>query len=111
MWKRIVSSAQWVSSLGVVVMLGGLGLDAQLHAETPDLAAHEGIFTLSNPGHALLAAGIALSVAGTVLFLLQKASTMNRRSRAGQFTYSTAALFIVALALTTFAIAVTGDAH
>jgi len=51
---------------GVVALLGGLALDAYLHAKDPTLVHREGIFTLSNPGHVLLGIGIALVVVGVV---------------------------------------------
>ena len=51
---------------GVVALLSGLALDAYLHAKDPTLAHREGIFTLSNPGHVLLGAGIALVVVGLI---------------------------------------------
>jgi hypothetical protein len=49
---------------GVGLLLGGLAWDAWLHAADPTLAGREGIFTLSNPGHLLLAAGVALACGG-----------------------------------------------
>jgi hypothetical protein len=52
------------AGLGVASMLAGLGVDAWLHAQDETLAASEGIFTLTNPGHALLAAGVALACGG-----------------------------------------------
>src|SRR5438093_10744158 len=51
---------------GVVALLGGLALDAYLHAEDPTLVHREGIFTLSNPGHVLLGIGITMVVVGVV---------------------------------------------
>ncbi len=51
---------------GVVALLGGLALDAYLHAKDPTLVHREGIFTLSNPGHVLLGIGIAMVVVGVV---------------------------------------------
>jgi hypothetical protein len=55
-----------IGVLGVTALLLGLALDAYLHAKDPTLAHREGIFTLSNPGHVLLAAGIALVVVGLI---------------------------------------------
>jgi hypothetical protein len=51
-------------------MLVGLALDGWLHARNPLLATHERLFTLSNPGHTLLALGVA-ATALSVVGLLQ----------------------------------------
>lgn len=63
------SFSPWITLAGVIVLLVGLAWDAALHAADPDLAAEEGIFTLSNPGHVLFGAGIAVIVAGSLAFL------------------------------------------
>src|SRR2546423_14849689 len=55
-----------IGLLGAASLLLGLALDAYLHAQDPTLAHREGIFTLSNPGHALLGAGIAMAVVGQI---------------------------------------------
>jgi hypothetical protein len=52
--------------IGAAALLIGLALDAYLHAQDPTLAHREGIFTLSNPGHVLLGAGIAMVVVGLI---------------------------------------------
>jgi hypothetical protein len=52
--------------LGVVTLLSGLALDSYLHARDPGLIHREGLFTLTNPGHLLLGAGISLVVFGVV---------------------------------------------
>jgi hypothetical protein len=55
-----------VGLLGAASLLVGLALDAYLHAQDPTLAHREGIFTLSNPGHVLLGAGIVMVVVGLI---------------------------------------------
>ena len=50
--------------LGVFTLLDGFAVDAWLHAEDPELAAEEGVFTLDNPGHLLVAIGLALTILG-----------------------------------------------
>lgn len=69
----------WIgAAAGVLLHLAGLGLDAYLHARDTNLAAREGVFTLSNPGHLLILAGVALttaSVFGTGLKWLSTRAT------------------------------------
>jgi hypothetical protein len=55
-----------IGLLGAASLLLGLALDAYLHAQDPTLAHREGIFTLSNPGHVLLGAGIVMVVGGLI---------------------------------------------
>jgi len=61
--KRLIISLL-AGTAGIASMLAGLGVDAWLHAGDPTLAQREGIFTLSNPGHALLGAGVLLVTGG-----------------------------------------------
>jgi hypothetical protein len=51
---------------GLAAMLWGLVLDALLHFLDPHLAAEEGLFSLSNPGHLLIFVGVATLGLGLV---------------------------------------------
>src|SRR2546421_7889829 len=52
--------------IGVAALLLGQAGDFNLHAADPPLAHREGIFTLTNPGHVLLGAGLILAVVGVL---------------------------------------------
>jgi hypothetical protein len=67
MTKIIVSLLAGVT--GIATLLAGLGTDAWLHAQDETLAAREGIFALTNPGHLLLGAGLVLTCAGILMAL------------------------------------------
>jgi hypothetical protein len=70
-----------LASAGLVLVLGGLAWDAAMHAADPHLAEQEGIFTLSNPSHALFATGLALAAAGIVGAILTAARARPAGSR------------------------------
>ena len=53
-----------VGAGGLVLLVTGLAWDAVLHARDPGLAASEGVFAPSNPGHVLAGTGIALVAVG-----------------------------------------------
>ena len=100
--QKLVSLSPWAVSVGVVLLLVGLGWDAVLHSLDSDLAAREGIFSLSNPGHVLFGGGIAGIVAGALMFFAGKALTSGSPVR---FALPAAAL--AALSITTLALAAT----
>ena len=61
--KRIHLSIA-LSLFGLMMITLGLAIDFVLHANDPNLAAVEGLFTFGNPGHTLLAIGIAATAVG-----------------------------------------------
>lgn len=102
--------------LGVVALLAGLSWDALLHARDPALAAEEGLFTFANPGHVLLALGIA----GVVVGLLGVGYELLRQQASGLwsqplvrrgFLAAGTALVVGAVSVTSWASAVGQRAH
>lgn len=53
-----------IGLFGLIFVMAGLATDTVLHANDPNLAGEEGLFTLRNPGHLFLGIGIALTAAG-----------------------------------------------
>lgn len=102
--QKLLSLAPWVVAAGVVTLLAGLAWDAVLHRLDPDLAAREGIFALTNPGHVLFGGGIAIIVAGALMFFAGRALTSPR-----PLAFALPAVALATLATASFALAaVTG---
>jgi len=85
--------------LGVATLLLGLTWDLYLHAHDPGLAHREGPFALTNPGHLVLGAGVALLVAG----LLGAAYTQRPRGRWSRRSFLAGALAGTAVSATAVA--------
>lgn len=107
----LVRFAPWVTLTGVFALLSGLIRDARMHRLDPGLAAREGVFTMANPAHRMFALGLALTVVGTVLFLLGKASRRSGSSPALRAFSVVVAGLLVVMSLATFAAAVSGGSH
>jgi hypothetical protein len=100
--------APWVSLAGIFTLLVGVGWDAILHRRDDALAAREGIFTLTNPGHLLFAIGIALCVTGGLAFLAGRVFE-GKFSLVRFVTLGGAASLLVVCALVSFALAVSSE--
>ena len=112
MTKIIVSLLASVT--GIATLLSGLGVDAWLHAQDETLAAREGIFTITNPGHLLLGGGLALACAGILLalyFALGMSPAAATPSRRWVRLIGLQAMGAAAVGATVFAISASAAAH
>jgi hypothetical protein len=96
--------------LGLAVLLSGFGLDAWLHIRDSTLAEREGIFTLSNPRHLMVAIGVVVAVLGGCLGPYSR-YVLGRRSTLLTAAVPVAALVIAASVSGMFATALNDLSH
>ncbi|MEX1195825.1 MAG: hypothetical protein WD904_03780 [Dehalococcoidia bacterium] len=96
--------------LGVFVLLDGFAVDAWLHGRDETLAAREGLFTLSNPGHLLIFIGLAVTILGACIGPYSR-WVLGKRSVALSLLVPVAAIVIAGSSSAAFATAVNNMSH
>ncbi|NHZ71348.1 MAG: hypothetical protein GWP18_06865, partial [Proteobacteria bacterium] len=99
---------EWVtvSLFGFLLVALGLAIDFVLHANNSRLAADEGLFTITNPGHWLLGIGLITTAVGLARATALMASTDGDRSGILRIGQVSLVLGIVALGATAVYIAI-----
>jgi hypothetical protein len=90
-----------VGTGGLVLLVVGLAWDALLHARDPGLAASEGVFALTNPGHLLAGIGMALvavGLAGALAILVLESRGVRPRPAPARLGVAGAALALALVA-------------
>lgn len=84
-WPASLSAVlSWSSLAAIAAAVAGLAWDVLLHARDPLLAQHETVFTVSNPAHDLLVAGLVGALVGqSGLTIIRLAGAARRALIAG----------------------------
>ena len=101
---RRLRAGAWIALAGLCLQLVGTGWDTLQHHNDPDLALRESVFSLTNPSHLLLAAGLTLTAIGVGYGLFALAGARTRASTAaaiGAVALATLWLGVVSVALRT----------
>ena len=104
--------------VGVVAQLAGVGIDAWLHVEDPELATREGLFTFTNAGHALLIGGLTLTILGVAFALVgqrlygpRPVDAVTRRLRRLRIATPAAVLAVLGVTFSLASASSLGDGH
>lgn len=80
-WRAPLSAVfSWSSLAGATAAAAGLAWDTILHVRDPLLAQHEGVLTVSNPAHVLIAAGLLVALVGQTVLTSMRLSGAARRA-------------------------------
>ena len=94
----------WVALAGLCLQLMGIGWDTLQHHNDPGLALRESVFSLTNPSHLLMAAGMSLTAVGVGYGLFALAAARTRAGTAaaiGAVVLATLWVGVVSVALRT----------
>jgi hypothetical protein len=99
MATKLLRYTPWLTFCGCLVFLLGLCLDGLIHRQFPELALQENILSLTNPGHFLIALGVALIVVNMEFFLLWQAWQLKKTALLKSGYLFMAAIWLIGLCI------------